>query len=253
MTISIPAVIAIPLIGTSLGAMLALFLRRGLPEGVNRACGGFAAGVMTAASVWSLLLPAIAQAEKGGGTGFLAVAGGFCAGIAGMILTEKAVNALYRKKNGSRSALSGTAFLILAVTLHNIPEGLAVGVACAGLADGSATAAGVTALSLGIALQNVPEGAIISLPLRTGGTSRRKAFGAGALSGAVEPAAAVIALLAASPILRMMPFFLSAAAGAMLYVTVQELIPEAAEGGSRIGSLTFAAGFLLMMTMDVLL
>ena len=253
MNIPIPAVITIPFVGTALGALTALLLRRGLPESVNRACGGFAAGVMTAASVWSLLLPAIAQAESGGLTGFFAVAGGFCAGILCMILTETAINALYRKRNGKESALSGVAFLILAVTLHNVPEGLAVGVACAGLAEGAAEAAGVTALSLGIALQNIPEGAIISLPLRTKGAGRMKACGAGALSGAVEPAAAVIALLAASPIIRLMPFFLSAAAGAMLYVTVQELIPEAAEGGSRTGSLTFAAGFLLMMTMDVLL
>ena len=252
MFFSIAAAVALPFIGTSLGAILALFLRSGLPDGVMRACGGFASGVMTAAAIWSLLLPAIEQTEKDGIAGFSFAAGGFCAGIACMLLTENAVNALIRRRKGNNGALSGTAFLILAVTLHNIPEGLAVGIACAGLADRAAFA-GAMALSLGIAIQNIPEGAIISLPLRARGKSRLKACGAGVLSGAVEPVAAVIALTAAAPVVRLMPCFLSAAAGAMLYVTVQELIPEASAPPSRTGSLTFSAGFLLMMSLDVLL
>lgn len=252
---TITAAVWMPFFGTALGASAVLFVRDRFPERLRRLCGGFAAGVMTAASVWSLLLPAIGQAESGGTAAFTAVPGGFLAGVIGMILTERAVAALYRRKNDQNKPLSGTAFMILAVTLHNVPEGLAVGIACAGL-TGKAPAlspAGVTALSLGIALQNIPEGAIISMPLRAEGKSRGRALLGGALSGAVEPIAAGIALLAAAPILRLMPFFLSFAAGAMLYVTVQELIPEAVTENSRLGSAAFSMGFVLMMTMDVML
>ena len=252
MNLTITAAVFVPFFGTTMGAALALLCKKRFPERLNRVCGGFAAGVMTAASVWSLLLPAIEQAAAAP-FGMTAVLGGFLTGAAGMIVTEKAVAALCRKKD--RRVISGTAFMILAVTLHNIPEGLAVGVACAGYAagDGTVTAAGLTALSVGIALQNIPEGAIISLPLLTGGTARLKAFACGAASGAVEPAAALLALAAAAPVRRMMPFFLSAAAGAMLYVTAQELIPEASAPPSRSGSVSFMAGFTLMMAMDVLL
>ncbi len=252
---TITAAVWMPFLGTAVGAAAVLFVRNRFPEGLTRLCGGFAAGVMTAASVWSLLLPAIGQAESGGAAAFAAVPGGFLAGVIGMVLTEKAVTALYRRRNNEEKTLSGTAFMFLAVTLHNVPEGLAVGIACAGL-TGKAPAlspAGVMALSLGIALQNIPEGAIISLPLRAEGTSKGRALLGGALSGAVEPIAAGIALLAAAPILRLMPFFLSFAAGAMLYVTVQELIPDAVTERSRLGSGAFAAGFVLMMAMDVML
>ena len=250
MTQSVTAAILIPFFGTSLGACAVFFLRREMPESLTRACSGFAAGVMTAASVWSLLLPAMEQAAEGGAAALLPVAGGFCAGIAAMLLTERAAGFLFRRRNG---ALSGTAFLVLAVTLHNIPEGLAVGVACAGLREHVGTVAGVTALSLGVALQNIPEGSIISLPLRAQGRGKAGSFLCGALSGAVEPVAAVAALLAAAPIGRMMPFFLSLAAGAMVHVTVQELIPEAVTERSRLGSIAFSAGFVLMMAMDVML
>ncbi len=255
MTMAIWRDALIPFFGTALGAACALVMRGGLDPALRRALAGFAAGVMTAASVWSLLLPAIGQAESGGAAAFAAVPGGFLAGVVGMILTEKAVSSLYRRRNDGAKTLSGTAFMILAVTLHNVPEGLAVGIACAGL-TGKAPAlssAGVTALSLGIALQNIPEGAIISLPLRAEGKSRERALLGGSLSGAVEPIAAGIALLAAAPILRLMPFFLSFAAGAMLYVTVQELIPEAVTERSRLGSAAFSVGFVLMMVMDVML
>ena len=247
----IAAAILLPFLGTALGACAALGVKKQLPESLNRACSGFAAGVMTAASVWSLLIPALAQTHADGPLSVFAVIGGFCAGAIGMAATEKAAARLARKKRGGK--LSGTAMLILAVTLHNVPEGLAVGVACAGLADRTGTAAGVMALSTGIALQNVPEGAVISLPLRAGGKGRARSCGCGILSGAVEPVAALIALPAAALVGRMMPFLLSAAAGAMLHVTVQELIPEAVTPASRRGALSFAAGFALMMAMDVLL
>ncbi|MBQ6067806.1 MAG: ZIP family metal transporter [Clostridia bacterium] len=248
---TIAAVILLPFFGTALGACAALGVKEKLPQALNRACSGFAAGVMTAASVWSLLIPALEQTKPHGPFSVFAVIGGYFAGVIGMTATEKTAARLLRKRRGG--TLSGTAMMILAVTLHNVPEGLAVGVACAGLANHTDTVAGVTALSLGIALQNVPEGAVISLPLRAGGKSRARSCGYGVLSGTVEPASAVIALLAAAPIGRMMPFLLSCAAGAMLHVTVQELIPEAVTPASRRGAISFAAGFALMMAMDVLL
>lgn len=244
------AAVLLPFLGTALGAGCALFLNKDFPEPLGRACSGFAAGVMTAASVWSLLLPALEQAQRGGPYAALIAAGGILAGAAGMTVTEETADRLTRRRN--KSAISGTAFLILAVTLHNIPEGLAVGVACAGLRD-NANAAGVTALSLGIALQNIPEGAVISLPLRASGKGKARSCGAGIASGAVEPAAALLALIAAAPIVRLMPFLLSCAAGAMIHVTVRELVPEAAAGRSRAGCFAFSAGFVLMMVLDVLL
>ena len=247
----IAAAVLLPLLGTALGACAALFLNNRLPESLNRGCSGFAAGVMTAASVWSLLIPALEQSLREGALSAAFAVGGFGAGVGGMLALERAAEWLYRQKRGG--ALSGVAFMILAVTLHNLPEGLAVGVACAGLADNAGAAAGAMALSLGIALQNIPEGAIISLPLRAQGKSRAKACGCGVASGAVEPVAAAVALLAAAPVARMMPLLLCFAAGAMIYVTVQELIPEAVTERTRLGSLSFAAGFALMMTMDVLL
>ena len=251
MNMMIAAAVLLPFAGTALGACSALFLKSSLPEAFHRGCDGFAAGVMTAASVWSLLIPALEQAQEEGAFSVASAVGGFGAGVGGMLVLERAAERLYRKKRGD--TLSGTAFMILAVTLHNLPEGLAVGIACAGLADRTGAVAGVMALSLGIALQNVPEGAIISLPLRAQGKGKLKACACGVASGAVEPVAAVFALLAAAPVLRLMPFFLSFAAGAMIYVTVQELIPEAVTEHSRLGSVAFAAGFTLMMTMDVLL
>ena len=248
---TVAAAILLPFLGTALGACAALGVKNRLPETISRACSGFAAGVMTAASVWSLLIPALEQTRTGGPFSVFTVIGGLFAGALGMMGAEKTAERLMGRKRGG--TVSGTAMMILAVTLHNVPEGLAVGVACAGLADRTGTAAGVTAFSLGIALQNIPEGAVISLPLRAQGKSRTLACGCGALSGAVEPVAAVIALLAAAPVGRMMPFLLSGAAGAMLHVTVQELIPEAVTPASRRGALSFTAGFALMMAMDVLL
>ena len=252
---TIAAAILIPFFGTSLGAGTALLLKNRLPDRMNRLCGGFAAGVMTAASVWSLLIPAIEQSLEGAKIAFLAVPAGFVCGILTMIGTERAVDTLYRRRKNGKGGLSGAAFMMLAVTLHHVPEGLAVGVACAGLtgAAGALSPAGVAALAMGVALQNIPEGAIISLPLLTAGKPRGRAFWAGVLSGAVEPVAALCALLAAAPVIRLMPFFLSFAAGAMLYVTVQELIPEAVDDRSHEGSVSFCVGFALMMVMDVLL
>lgn len=224
---TIAAAILIPFFGTSLGAGTALLLKNRLPDRMNRLCGGFAAGVMTAASVWSLLIPAIEQSLEGAKIAFLAVPAGFACGILTMIGTERAVDTLYHRRKNGKGGLSGAA--------------------------GALSPAGVAALAVGIALQNIPEGAIISLPLLTEGKPRGRAFWAGVLSGAVEPVAALCALLAAAPVIRLMPFFLSFAAGAMLYVTVQELIPEAVDDRSHEGSVSFCVGFALMMVMDVLL
>lgn len=251
MNMMIAAAVLLPFAGTALGACAALFLKGILSEAFHRGCVGFAAGVMTAASVWSLMIPALEQLQQDRALSAAFAVGGFGTGVGGMLVLERAAEWLYRKKRGG--TLSGTAFMIFAVTLHNIPEGMAVGIACAGLADRTDAISGVMALSLGIALQNVPEGAVISLPLRAKGNGTLKACACGVASGAVEPVAAIIALLAAAPVLRLMPFFLSFAAGAMIYVTVQELIPEAVTERSRLGSVAFAAGFSLMMAMDVLL
>ncbi|MBQ8967461.1 ZIP family metal transporter [Ruminococcus sp.] len=251
--------IAIPFIGTSLGSACVFFMRKELKSSVQRALTGFAAGVMTAASVWSLLLPAIEQSSKLGKLAFLPAAVGFMVGMFFLLLLDRLIPHLHMyadKPEGPKSSLQRTTMLVLAVTLHNLPEGMAVGVVYAGLLYGNAkiTAAGALALALGIAIQNFPEGAIISMPLKAEGVSRGKAFGAGVLSGAVEPIGALLVIVAAGAMVPIMPYLLSFAAGAMIYVVVEELIPEMSAGEhSNVGTILFAIGFVVMMILDVAL
>ncbi len=249
----------IPLIGTSAGAACVFFLRGTLPRGVQRGLTGFAAGVMVAASVWSLLIPAMEQAAGRGRWAFAPAAAGFWLGILFLLLLDHVVPHLHRnakQAEGPATRLARTTMMVLAVTLHNIPEGMAVGVVYAGLVSGSAdiTAGGALALALGIAIQNFPEGAIISMPLRAEGMGRGRAFLYGVLSGAVEPVFGLLTVLAAARIVPAMPYFLSFAAGAMIYVVVEELIPDMAAGEhSHVGVLLFSLGFTLMMALDVAL
>ncbi len=249
----------IPFLGTSLGAACVFVAKNALHEGVQRALTGFAAGVMVAASVWSLLIPAIDQSENLGKLAFFPAAVGFWIGILFLLLLDHVIPHLHQNSTqaeGPRSQLQRTTMMVLAVTLHNIPEGMAVGVVYAGYLAGSEhiTAASALALSLGIAIQNFPEGAIISLPLRAEGMKRPKAFAGGVLSGIVEPIGAVFTILAAQLVVPILPYLLSAAAGAMLYVVVEELIPEMSQGEhSNIGTLFFAVGFSVMMVLDVAL
>ena len=249
--------ILIPFLGTTLGAACVFFLKKALSESLQRALTGFAAGVMVAASVWSLLIPAIEQASGMGRLSFAPAVIGFWCGILFLLLLDHVIPHLHRnceQTEGPKIHLQRSTMLLLAVTLHNIPEGMAVGVMYAGYLSGNAqiTAAGALALSLGIAIQNFPEGAIISMPLRAEGMSKPKAFLCGTLSGIVEPIGALLTILAAQHIIAFLPYFLSFAAGAMLYVVVEELIPEMSQGRhSNLGPLFFAIGFTLMMALDV--
>ena len=251
--------ILIPFLGTSLGAACVFFMKGELNDTLRRALTGFAAGVMTAASIWSLLIPAIEQSEPLGPFAFFPAAVGYWAGTLFLLLLDRVVPHLHmdaQEAEGPRTHLPRTTMLSLAVTLHNVPEGMAVGIVYAGLLSGAAeiTAGGAMALALGIAIQNFPEGAIISMPLHAEGESRPRACVEGILSGAVEPVAAVLMLWAAEVFTPLMPYFLSFAAGAMFYVVVEELIPEFSSGKhSDVGGLMFAAGFTLMMTLDVAL
>ena len=249
----------IPFIGTTAGAGCVFFLRRELSVSLQRALTGFAAGVMVAASIWSLIVPAIEQSAKMGRWAFLPAFLGFWLGILFLLLLDHVIPHLHRsidQAEGPKSHLTRTAMMVLAVTLHNIPEGMAVGVVYAGLRSGSGeiTAGGALALALGIAIQNFPEGAIISMPLCAEGASKQKSFRLGVLSGAVEPVFGALTVLAAALIVPAMPVLLSFAAGAMLYVVVEELIPEMSTGEhSNIGVVFFAVGFSLMMALDVAL
>ncbi|MBO4290824.1 MAG: ZIP family metal transporter [Lachnospiraceae bacterium] len=249
----------IPFIGTAAGAACVFVMKQTLGDRVQRALTGFAGGVMTAASVWSLLIPAMEQSEHMGKLSFVPAAVGFWMGILFLLLLDTVIPHLHmnaEKAEGPKSGLQKTTMMVLAVTLHNIPEGMAVGVVFAGLLSGDAliSAGGALALALGIAIQNFPEGAIISLPLHAEKMSRRRAFAYGTLSGAVEPAGAVLTMLAAGSILPAMPYFLSFAAGAMIYVVVEELIPEMSAGEhSNIGVVSFTFGFTVMMVLDVAL
>ena len=251
--------ILIPFLGTSLGAGCVFFMRKSLSDRVQRSLTGFAAGVMVAASIWSLLIPAIEQSAELGKGAFLPAAIGFWIGVLFLLALDHIIPHLHANSDsaeGPKSRLQRTTMMVLAVTLHNIPEGMAVGVLYAGYLSGSAqiTAAGAMALSLGIAIQNFPEGAIISLPLRAEGASKPRAFAGGVLSGIVEPIGAVLTILAARLVVPALPYLLSFAAGAMLYVVVEELIPEMSQGKhSNIGTICFAAGFSVMMVLDVAL
>lgn len=251
--------ILLPLIGTILGAGCVFFLKNEIKPLVQKGLLGFASGIMVAAAIWSLLIPALTMSEEMGNLSFIPAVAGFGLGILFLLLMDKIVPHLHidsQKPEGLKSSLKNNTMLLLAVTLHNIPEGMAVGVTFAGLALGrnDITAAGAIALSIGIAIQNFPEGAIISLPLKSGGTSRKKAFLLGMISGVVEPIAALITILLTSIVIPVLPYLLSFAAGAMIYVVVEELIPEASAGEhSNIGTIGFAIGFMIMMALDVAL
>ena len=249
----------IPFVGTAAGSACVFFMRKNLSQGVQRALTGFAGGVMTAASVWSLLIPAMEQSEGMGKWAFVPAAAGFWAGVLFLLLLDRVIPHLHmfaEKAEGPKTRLARTSMMVLAVTLHNIPEGMAVGVVYAGLLSGSAeiTAGGALALALGIAIQKFPEGAITSMPLCAEGKSKGKAFADGVLSGIVEPVGALLTIVAASAVVPAMPYLLSFAAGAMLYVVVEELIPEMSTGEhSNVGVLMFSLGFTVMMALDVAL
>jgi len=234
-------------------------MKKSLHPGVQRALTGFAAGVRVAASIWSLLSPAMEQSAALGQLAFLPAVIGFWLGVGFLLLLDVLVPHLHQGADtpeGPKSGFSRTTMLVLAVTLHNIPEGMAVGVVYAGYLTGSAqiTAMGALALSLGIAIQNFPEGAIISMPLKAEGMSKGKAFLMGTLSGAVEPLGALFTIWAAGLVVPALPYLLSFAAGAMLYVVIEELIPEMSQGEhSNVGTICFALGFTLMMALDVAL
>ena len=251
--------ILIPFLGTALGAACVFLMKKSLGDAVQRALTGFAAGVMVAASVWSLLIPAIEQSADRGKFSFFPAFIGFWIGVLFLLALDHLIPHLHAgsdQAEGPKTKLGRTTMMVLAVTLHNIPEGMAVGVMYAGFLAGNAqiTAAGALALSLGIAIQNFPEGAIVSLPLRAEGESKAKAFFGGVLSGIVEPIGAVLTIVAAQLIVPALPYLLSFAAGAMLYVVVEELIPEMSQGRhSNIGTVFFAAGFSVMMVLDVAL
>ncbi len=254
------AVILIPFLGTSLGAAMVFFMKKEIRPKVEKLLLGFASGVMIAASVWSLLIPAIDMAQEQGKTAWMPAAAGFLAGIGFLLLLDSVIPHMHKdsdKPEGVKTDLPKTTMLLFAVTLHNLPEGMAVGVAAAGamLDHTGITMAGAVVLAIGIAIQNFPEGAIISMPLRSNGMSRWKAFLCGAGSGAVEPVGAVLTILLAEQVTRFLPYLLAFAAGAMIYVVVEELIPEA-QGGeehTNIGTIGAALGFVLMMILDVAL
>lgn len=250
--------ILIPFIGTALGAGCVYLMKGELNRSVQRGLTGFAGGVMVAASIWSLLIPAMNYSEHMGKFAFVPAAVGFWAGILFLLLLDKLIPHLHMystETEGPKSHLSKDAMLMLAMTIHNIPEGMAVGVVYASIlaGDGISVAAAL-ALSIGIAIQNFPEGAVLSMPLRSSGVSRGKAFGYGVLSGVVEPIGAVLTILAAHLVVPILPYLLAFAAGSMMYVVVEELIPEMSEGEhSNIPVLMFAFGFSLMMILDVAL
>lgn len=251
--------ILIPFVGTSLGAACVFFMKKEMSSLVQRIMTGFAAGVMVAASIWSLLIPAIEQSEDMGKLSFIPAVVGFMLGIFFLLILDTVIPHLHMNSSeteGPKSSLKRSTMLVLAVALHNIPEGMAVGVVYAGVhsGNGKITAMGALALSLGIAIQNFPEGAIISMPLKAEGIGKGKAFIYGMLSGIVEPIGALVTIIAASFVVPILPYLLSFAAGAMMYVVVEELIPEMSQGKhSNVGTIMFAFGFALMMVLDVAL
>lgn len=249
----------IPFLGTGLGAACVFFMKKSMSDTLQRILTGFAAGVMVAASVWSLLIPSLEQAAGMGKLSFIPAVAGFWLGILFLLLLDHVIPHLHmgsEQAEGPKTKLQRTTMLVLAVALHNIPEGMAVGVVYAGFLSGNEniTAMGALALAIGIAIQNFPEGAIISMPLHAEGESKGRAFVKGLLSGIVEPVGALFTILAAGIIVPALPYLLSFAAGAMLYVVVEELIPEMSEGNhSNIGTIFFAVGFSVMMILDVAL
>ena len=251
--------ILIPFIGTTFGACFVLFMKKNLSTLVEKALDGFAAGVMVAASIWSLLIPAINQSEYMGKLSFIPAATGFWIGILFLLLLDHLIPHMHQHSSedeGPKSNFTRVTKLVLAVTLHNIPEGMAVGVVYAGWIAGNKDISIMSALvlSIGIAIQNIPEGAVISMPLHAQGVPKKKAFAYGVLSGAVEPAGAIITIVLSGIIIPALPYLLSFAAGAMLYVVIEELIPEMSQGKhTDISTIMFAVGFSLMMVLDVAL
>lgn len=251
--------ILLPFLGTALGTSCVLFMKNEMNDFVQRGLNGFASGVMVAASIWSLLIPAMEQASHMGTFSFIPAVAGFWFGILFLLLLDKTIPHLHTNDDepeGVKANLKKSTMLVLAVTLHNIPEGMAVGVVLAGWISGKTDISlmGALALAIGIAIQNFPEGAIISMPLRAQGETKAKAFTYGVLSGVVEPAAAVITILLSSFVIPILPYLLSFAAGAMMYVVVEELIPEMSAGEhSNFGTITFAIGFTLMLALDTAL
>ena len=249
----------LPLLGTSLGSAMVFFLKGKMNANIQRSLTGFAAGVMVAASVWSLIIPAMDQSAHMGKLAFLPAFIGIWLGFLFLLLLDKVIPHLHLNSSspeGKSCGLGKSTMMVMAVALHNLPEGMAVGAVAAGWLTGNETIsfAGALALSLGIALQNLPEGAIISMPLKSNGMGRRRAFGYGVLSGIIEPVGAIVTILLADLMVPVLPYMLTFAAGAMLYVVVEELIPEMSEGDhSHIGPIFFAVGFSLMMVLDVAL
>ena len=252
-------VIMIPFLGTALGAACVFFMKNQMSETLQKILSGFAAGVMVAASVWSLLIPSLEQSEMMGKLSFIPAVIGFWLGILFLLFLDHVIPHLHvgsQEAEGPKTKLKKKTMMVLAVTLHNIPEGMAVGVVYAGYLSGehSISMMGVLALAIGIAIQNFPEGAIVSMPLRSEGISRKNAFLQGMLSGIVEPLGSLFTIIAAGMMIPILPYTLSFAAGAMIYVVVEELIPEMASGKhSDIGTIFFAVGFSLMMMLDVAL
>ena len=253
------AILLIPFLGTSLGSAMVFFTKNKINEKFQKFLLGFASGVMIAASVWSLIIPSVEMSAKQNVIEWLPAAVGFLLGIGFLLLLDSVIPHLHLnsdKPEGVKSRLSKNTMLVLAVTLHNIPEGMAVGVTLAGAITENTgiTVAGAISLAVGIAIQNFPEGAIISMPLKAEGMSKGKAFLYGVLSGVVEPIGAVLTIVASGFIIPVLPYFLSFAAGAMMYVVIEELIPEMSHGDhSNIGTVMFAVGFTLMMILDVAL
>ena len=249
----------IPFLGTTLGASMVFFVKKEIKPSIQKLLLGFASGVMIAASIWSLLIPAIDMAEEQGKIAWIPASVGFLSGMGFLLILDSIIPHLHNRASspeGLKSQLKRTTMLVFAVTLHNIPEGIAIGVVFAGALAGNMgiSLAGALALSIGIAIQNFPEGAIISIPLKAEGNSRNKAFVIGALSGIVEPIAAFITILLTSFMVPILPFLLAFAAGAMIYVVVEELIPESQRGNhSNIATIGVAVGFAIMMILDVAL
>ena len=259
MHIQILSAVFLPFLGTVLGAACVFFLKGRMHLQLQRGLTGFAAGVMVAASVWSLIIPAMDQSAHMGKLAFLPAFAGVWGGFLFLLLLDRIIPHLHLNSDcpeGAKCGLGKSTMMVLAVALHNLPEGMAVGVVAAGWLTGNEniSAAMALALSLGIALQNLPEGAIIAMPLKSGGMKRGRAFGYGVLSGVVEPIGAIATILLAELVVPVLPYLLSFSAGAMLYVVVEELIPEMSEGEhSHVGTILFAAGFTLMMVLDVAL
>ena len=259
MTTTLIIGLLIPLLGTMLGSAFVFFMKGEMSVRLQKTLLGFASGVMVAASVWSLLIPSMTMVEDSGRWSVVPAAVGFLLGMGFLLMIDELTPHLHigtEKPEGPRSRLSRTAMLALAVTIHNLPEGMAVGVVFAGAESGisNISLAGAIAVALGIAIQNVPEGAIISMPMRAAGNSKWKSFAIASLSGAVEPVGALAVLLLASLLVPVLPYMLAFAAGAMFYVVVEELIPEASNGQhSNLSTIGFAIGFVLMMVLDVVM